>query len=93
MAEVLKTITPVDGSVYVERPLAGEAEIDAAPERARPGNGRFPEFTGLRCDRPQTRTRKEGPALAAGPARSGGEGELVFQLQVLGRGFAVLPAL
>jgi acyl-CoA reductase-like NAD-dependent aldehyde dehydrogenase len=30
MTKTLKTITPVDGSVYVERPLAGEAEIAAA---------------------------------------------------------------
>ena len=30
MAETLKCITPVDGSVYVERPLAGEAEIAEA---------------------------------------------------------------
>jgi acyl-CoA reductase-like NAD-dependent aldehyde dehydrogenase len=29
-----KTISPVDGTVYVERPLAGAAEIDAALERA-----------------------------------------------------------
>ncbi len=35
MTETLKTITPVDGSIYVERQLAGEAEIDAALERAR----------------------------------------------------------
>jgi acyl-CoA reductase-like NAD-dependent aldehyde dehydrogenase len=26
----LRTVTPVDGSIYVERPLAGDAEIDAA---------------------------------------------------------------
>ena len=30
MTATLKTITPVDGSVYVERPLAGEAEIARA---------------------------------------------------------------
>ncbi len=35
MAETLKCITPVDGSVYVERPLAGEAEVAVALERAR----------------------------------------------------------
>ena len=35
MAETLKCITPVDGSVYVERPLAGEAEIAEALARAR----------------------------------------------------------
>jgi len=29
------TITPVDGSIYLERPLADEARIDAALERAR----------------------------------------------------------
>lgn len=29
------TITPVDGSIYLERPLADEARIDAAIERAR----------------------------------------------------------
>jgi acyl-CoA reductase-like NAD-dependent aldehyde dehydrogenase len=30
MADILKTISPVDGSVYVERPLAGGAAIEAA---------------------------------------------------------------
>ncbi len=35
MAETLKCITPVDGSVYVERPLAGETEIAEALARAR----------------------------------------------------------
>ena len=35
MAEMLRTISPVDGGVYVERPLAAESEIDAALERAR----------------------------------------------------------
>ena len=32
---VQKTISPVDGRVYVERPLASEAEIEAALRRAR----------------------------------------------------------
>ncbi len=35
MAETLKCITPVDGSVYVERPLASDAEIAEALARAR----------------------------------------------------------
>ncbi len=35
MTDMLKTITPIDGSVYVERPLADEAEIDAALDKAR----------------------------------------------------------
>ncbi len=30
MSEILRTISPVDGRVYVERPLAGAAAIDAA---------------------------------------------------------------
>ncbi len=30
MTETLKCITPVDGSVYVERSLASDAEVDAA---------------------------------------------------------------
>ena len=30
MTVMQKTISPVDGSVYVERPLAGVGEIDAA---------------------------------------------------------------
>ncbi len=34
MAEKLQCVTPVDGSVYVERPLAGESEIEAALARA-----------------------------------------------------------
>lgn len=35
MALIQKTISPVDGSVYVERPLATDAQIAAALERAR----------------------------------------------------------
>ena len=35
MTDTLKCISPVDGSVYVERPLAGGAEIDTALRRAR----------------------------------------------------------
>lgn len=35
MTQRLKCITPVDGSLYVERPLATDAEISAALERAR----------------------------------------------------------
>jgi acyl-CoA reductase-like NAD-dependent aldehyde dehydrogenase len=35
MTEIQKTISPVDGSVCVERPLASQAEIDAALRRAR----------------------------------------------------------
>lgn len=34
MSDTLKVVTPVDGSVYVERPLATEAEISAAFEEA-----------------------------------------------------------
>ena len=37
MADKLQCITPVDGSVYVERPLAAGAEIAAALTRARRG--------------------------------------------------------
>ena len=35
MSDTLKCINPVDGRIYVERPLADEAEIAAALERAR----------------------------------------------------------
>lgn len=34
MAKILQTISPIDGSIYVERPLAGDAEVSAALERA-----------------------------------------------------------
>ena len=34
MAHTLRTITPVDGSVYVERPLATPQDIDAALDAA-----------------------------------------------------------
>jgi acyl-CoA reductase-like NAD-dependent aldehyde dehydrogenase len=37
MTELLRTISPVDGSVYAERPLASDAEIDAALDKARTG--------------------------------------------------------
>ena len=35
MTETVKIISPVDGSVYAERPVAGDAEIDAAISSAR----------------------------------------------------------
>lgn len=35
MTETLKTRSPVDGRIYVERPLAGAAEIDVTLSRAR----------------------------------------------------------
>ena len=35
MSETLKCVTPVDGSVYVERPLASDKEVAAALARAR----------------------------------------------------------
>jgi acyl-CoA reductase-like NAD-dependent aldehyde dehydrogenase len=35
MTDVQKTISPVDGRVYVERPLASDAQIQQAMERAR----------------------------------------------------------
>src|SRR5262245_41500837 len=35
MTQILKTITPVNGGIYVERPLATPAEAEAALARAR----------------------------------------------------------
>ncbi len=35
LSKTFQTISPVDGRVYVERPLAGDAEVSAALERAR----------------------------------------------------------
>ena len=32
---MIKVISPIDGKVYVERPLAKAAEIDSALDRAR----------------------------------------------------------
>ena len=39
MADTIKTVTPIDGSVYVERPLATGAEIAAALAAARKAQG------------------------------------------------------
>ena len=33
-AEIQRTITPVDGSVYAERPLSGPKEVAGAPWRS-----------------------------------------------------------
>jgi acyl-CoA reductase-like NAD-dependent aldehyde dehydrogenase len=41
MANVLKCVTPVDGSVYVERKLASAPEIEAALARARKAAGEW----------------------------------------------------
>jgi acyl-CoA reductase-like NAD-dependent aldehyde dehydrogenase len=35
MGDLIRVVSPVDGRVYIERPLAGEGEIAAALERAR----------------------------------------------------------
>lgn len=35
MTETIKIISPIDGSIYAERPLAGPAEIEAAVARAK----------------------------------------------------------
>lgn len=35
MTETIKIISPIDGSVYAERPLASGAEISAAVTRAK----------------------------------------------------------
>ncbi len=45
MAATLKTITPIDGSVYVERLLAKEREIAAALMRAREAQRRWAALT------------------------------------------------
>ncbi len=34
MARIVKTVTPVDGSVYVQRPYAAKSRITAALARA-----------------------------------------------------------
>ncbi|MGF1626066.1 MAG: aldehyde dehydrogenase family protein, partial [Alphaproteobacteria bacterium] len=56
MPAVLKCVTPVDGSTYVERPLADAAAVDAALARARAAqaewrslsvDARAPYLTGL----------------------------------------------
>lgn len=39
MSKTLKCISPIDGSVFVERPLAGDGEIEAALTRARKAQG------------------------------------------------------
>ena len=41
MSESLKLISPIDGSVYAERPVAGDADIEAALSSAR---GALPEW-------------------------------------------------
>jgi acyl-CoA reductase-like NAD-dependent aldehyde dehydrogenase len=41
MAETQKTISPVDGRVYVERPLAADAQIGHALERARAAQAKW----------------------------------------------------
>jgi hypothetical protein len=45
MTETLKTISPVDGRIYVERPLQTAAAIDRSA-RSRPG---APSPHGRRC--------------------------------------------
>jgi acyl-CoA reductase-like NAD-dependent aldehyde dehydrogenase len=43
MTNAVKIISPIDGSVYAERPFATDAEIDAALSRARAAQARWAE--------------------------------------------------
>ncbi|KFL27167.1 aldehyde dehydrogenase [Devosia sp. 17-2-E-8] len=45
MTETVKIISPIDGSVYAERPVASGAEIEAAVVRARAGKNAWGEVT------------------------------------------------
>ena len=45
MTETVKIISPIDGSVYAERPVASGAEIEAAVARARAGRNAWGEVT------------------------------------------------
>ena len=45
MAEIQKTISPVDGSIYVERPLATDAEVQQALERAKKAQAKWRQTT------------------------------------------------
>ncbi|MDB5528245.1 MAG: aldehyde dehydrogenase family protein [Devosia sp.] len=45
MTETVKIISPIDGSVYAERPLASGAEIDAAVTRAKAARHSWHEIT------------------------------------------------
>jgi len=45
MAEIQKTISPVDGSIYVERPLATDAEVQQALERAKKAQAKWRRTT------------------------------------------------
>jgi len=45
MTETVKIISPIDGSVYAERPVASAAEIEAAVTRARAARHAWSEIT------------------------------------------------
>jgi len=45
MTETVKIISPIDGSVYAERPVANGVEIEAAVARARAGRNAWGEVT------------------------------------------------
>ncbi|MFQ5776271.1 MAG: aldehyde dehydrogenase family protein [Kiloniellaceae bacterium] len=65
VAEMLTCITPVDGSVYVERPLAGHAEIAAALERARKAQAAWKQVP--MSERQALLTRAVDGFIARGP--------------------------
>jgi acyl-CoA reductase-like NAD-dependent aldehyde dehydrogenase len=51
MVERLKTISPIDGRVYVERPLATAADVDRALDRARAAQRAWASLTlAARCE-------------------------------------------
>ncbi|BBK33667.1 acyl-CoA reductase-like NAD-dependent aldehyde dehydrogenase [Stella humosa] len=75
MADVLKTISPVDGRVYCERPLGGGAEIEAAlAAAARAAAG----WKATPLDRRQALLAAAVDALLAG--REGAAEELTWQM-------------
>jgi len=88
MAATLKTISPIDGSLVVERPLASDAEIAAAVSRARLAQrgwasldvdaraaavSRFvDEFVAMKTDIAREITRQMGRPIRYTPSEVGG---------------------
>ncbi|MEZ5647753.1 MAG: aldehyde dehydrogenase family protein [Alphaproteobacteria bacterium] len=68
MAEHLKCLSPIDGSVYVERPLAGEAEIASALKKAQQAEPKWRAISVAEraevCSRAVDAFVRKGPSIA-----------------------------
>ena len=76
MTETVRIVSPIDGTVYAERPVASGAEIDAAVTRAQRGAARLARGAG----RGARRARRHGSSMRCSPMNDEIVPELAWQM-------------